>query len=137
MKLGQKLRSLRHDKGLILEDASKLANISRVYLSDIERGTTNPSIKIVNKIAKAYNLTLADLFRDVHAVQEEIKINYPTTLLDFIENSEYKSELDDNWKDLLAGIHLCGKYPSSKTDWVEIYLHLKRMLAPRKNLTIV
>ncbi|WP_412521617.1 helix-turn-helix transcriptional regulator [Staphylococcus simulans] len=38
--------------------------ISRSYLSDIENGNKNPSIKTVKKLADSLGLSVTDLFND-------------------------------------------------------------------------
>ena len=51
-RLGRNLRRLRLDKGWSQEDLAFEAQIHRTYISDVERGARNPTILIVEKLAK-------------------------------------------------------------------------------------
>lgn len=52
-RLARNLRKLRQDKGLSQEDFAFDAKIHRTYISDLERAARNPTITIIEKIAKA------------------------------------------------------------------------------------
>ena len=47
------------------------------YLSDMERGVVNPSIETLRKVAKAYNMTVQDLFKDVEGLGESARETLP------------------------------------------------------------
>ena len=130
MKLGDHLRSIRKERKLTLKDLSQRAGLSVPYLSDIERGVVNPSVETVQKIAKAYNMKFQNLFNDVEEVGESAHVTYPAGFLEFMADDDYKDELSDDWKELLMRINLRGKRPTSKREWVELYLHLRRILSP-------
>ena len=51
-RLGQNVRRLREAKGWSQEDYADRAGIHRTYVSDIERGRRNPTIAVVEKLAK-------------------------------------------------------------------------------------
>lgn len=53
MKVGSKIRFLRKQQKLTLQELSEKAKISLSYLSDIEKGRTNPSIGTLVSIARA------------------------------------------------------------------------------------
>lgn len=53
MKIGEKIKLLRLNKGIKQIELARIAGISNTYLSDIEKGRTNPSIKTLVKIAHA------------------------------------------------------------------------------------
>ena len=63
--LGMRIRYLRSLKKWSQEDLALEANINKNYLSDLERGTRNPTVVIVDKIARAFGITLAELFRGI------------------------------------------------------------------------
>ena len=130
MKLGDHLRSIRKERKFTLKDLSQRADLSVPYLSDIERGVVNPSVETVQKIAKAYNMKFQNLFNDVEEVGESAHVTYPAGFLEFIADDDYKDELNDDWKELLMRINLRGRRPASKREWVELYLHLRRILSP-------
>ena len=56
-RLGRNLRDLRTAKGLSQEAFAFEAKIHRTYISDLERGARNPTITIVEKLAKALGVT--------------------------------------------------------------------------------
>lgn len=47
------LRRLRHEKGLSQDDLAYEAEVSRSYLSQLEKGTYYASLKIVARLAEA------------------------------------------------------------------------------------
>ena len=62
-RLGRNIRKERIIRKLSLEEVSLSCQIDRKYLSRIERGKVNPTVKIVNKIARYFRLRLDTLFR--------------------------------------------------------------------------
>ena len=51
-RLGNNVRRLRLEKGWSQEDYADRAGIHRTYVSDIERGARNPTVTVVEKLAK-------------------------------------------------------------------------------------
>ncbi len=51
MLLGLKIRNLRKERKLTQRQLAKKAGISNTFLSDIERGRSNPSLKTLHRIA--------------------------------------------------------------------------------------
>lgn len=66
--LGYRIRYLRQQKGMSIEALSLEAEINRNYLGDLERGMRNPTIEIINKIAKALQIDLAVLFEGIKEI---------------------------------------------------------------------
>ena len=66
--LGARIRYLRQQKGLSIEDLSLEADINRNYLGDLERGMRNPTLIILNKIAKALDIDLTTLFEGIKEI---------------------------------------------------------------------
>lgn len=62
--LGQRLRNLRHDRGLSLKQLSEEASISIALLSQVERNQLDPSLDTLRKLAKALNVPLFSLFHE-------------------------------------------------------------------------
>ncbi|HVX24384.1 MAG TPA: helix-turn-helix transcriptional regulator [Candidatus Saccharimonadales bacterium] len=60
-KLGKRLKQLRHEANLTQEKLSIATGISQTYISGIETGHRNPSIKTLDKIAKALGVRLSDV----------------------------------------------------------------------------
>ena len=59
--IGGAIREMREERGLTLEKLASNAHISYQYLSGIETGKENFSISILEKIARALEVPLADL----------------------------------------------------------------------------
>ena len=59
---GAYLRSLRQKNGLSQEELAHRAGIHVTYLSGIERGKRNPSLKNILRIAVALSVPLRELF---------------------------------------------------------------------------
>jgi len=57
------LRRLRNARGLAQDDLAYEAEVSRSYLSQLEKGAFYASLKIVGKFATALNVELAELLR--------------------------------------------------------------------------
>ena len=60
-RLGSNVKRLRQEKGWSQEDYADRAGIHRTYVSDIERAARNPTISVVEKLAKALEVTASDL----------------------------------------------------------------------------
>lgn len=59
---GANVRRIRRAKDLSQEELAHRADIHRTYLSALERsGGRNPTIKVVERIAKALEVTLGEL----------------------------------------------------------------------------
>ena len=63
--LGQNVRRLRLERGWSQEAFADEAGLHRTYVSDIERGARNPTIRIVAQLADALDVEPADLVRTV------------------------------------------------------------------------
>ncbi|MTI81208.1 MAG: helix-turn-helix transcriptional regulator [Firmicutes bacterium] len=58
---GERIRSLREERGYTLQDLAKRAKLSLSYLSEIERGSKRPSLKTIEKLATALNVPKTQL----------------------------------------------------------------------------
>ena len=61
-KIGYRLRELRTEKGLSQEKFSFECELDRTYIASIERGKRNVSIANIEKIAKAFDISVSDFF---------------------------------------------------------------------------
>lgn len=60
--IGLKIKVIRSSRKISQRKLAALAGISNTYLSDIEVGRTNPSLKTMEKLAKALEIEIKDLF---------------------------------------------------------------------------
>jgi transcriptional regulator with XRE-family HTH domain len=57
------LRRLRHEKGLSQDDLAYEAEVSRSYLSQLEKGAFYASLKIIGRLAEALGVEPAKLLK--------------------------------------------------------------------------
>lgn len=59
--LGGNVKMLRQGLGISQEELAFQAELDRTYISQIERGVSNPSIFVLLKVANALNVELVEL----------------------------------------------------------------------------
>lgn len=58
-----KLKNIRKEKEMTLDELASKSGVSSGYLCHLERGSrTHPSVEIMEKIAKALNKTIFEIF---------------------------------------------------------------------------
>lgn len=62
IKVGKKIRAIRHLKKMSQEQLAFKCRLHRTYISDVERGTRNISVENLEKISKALSVRVKDLF---------------------------------------------------------------------------
>lgn len=62
VKFGQRVREIRKEKNLSQEELSFKADLHRTYIGMIERAEKNITLINIEKIAKALNVNLKELF---------------------------------------------------------------------------
>lgn len=62
-RLGEMIFQIREKEKLTQEQLSLLCDIDRSYLSKIEEGSANPSVKILNKICRVFKIKICQLLR--------------------------------------------------------------------------
>ena len=60
---GARVKELRLKSNLSQEKLAEKSGFHRTYIGMIERGERNPSLKNVNILAKAFNITLEELMK--------------------------------------------------------------------------
>lgn len=63
-RLGQNLKKLREEQGYSQESFADHCGLHRTYISGIERGVRNPTVVIVDKIARALKVPAGQLIDD-------------------------------------------------------------------------
>ncbi|MCX7720256.1 MAG: helix-turn-helix domain-containing protein [Dictyoglomus thermophilum] len=64
MNVGKRIRETRKKRNMKLEDLAEKTGLSLSYISLIERGLKNPSLKALERIAKAFNLPTSYFFSE-------------------------------------------------------------------------
>ncbi len=60
--LGKRLRQLRRERGLTLEDAGRRTGLAASTLSKIENDQMSPTFDVVQKLAAGFDIDITDLF---------------------------------------------------------------------------
>ncbi|CAD5982604.1 Transcriptional regulator, XRE family [Planktothrix tepida] len=63
--LGLELQRRRTDKGWSQEYLAEMTGLHRTYISQLERGLKSPSIRVLNHITKALNITMSEFLLSV------------------------------------------------------------------------
>lgn len=63
--LGKRIRYLRRLKKWSQLDLALESDVNRNYISDLEKGRRNPSVKVLNRIVIALNINLEILFKGI------------------------------------------------------------------------
>ena len=83
LQLGPRIRALRQARNVTLRELATRAGVTESFLSQVEREVTSPSIASVQRIARALDLAIAELFTEEaprgHVVRraERRRIDYP------------------------------------------------------------
>jgi len=62
MSLGRRIQSIREKRGLTQEELEERSGVNTKYISAIERGQKNVTVKTLEKIAKGLDINLYELF---------------------------------------------------------------------------
>jgi transcriptional regulator with XRE-family HTH domain len=62
---GKVIKELRINKKISQEKLALESDIDRTYISDIEKGERNVSLLIIDRLAKALQISLNDLFKKI------------------------------------------------------------------------
>src|SRR5437660_8325068 len=68
--MGRVIRRERQDRQLTIKELGEKAGLSEIYVGEIERGQKYPSSKVLESLARALDLDLADL---LELMAEEIR----------------------------------------------------------------
>ena len=71
LSFGERLRMLRARRGLTRKIVAKAANVSERYLAQLESAGANPSLVVLDQVARALQCSVAELVGDVTASSSE------------------------------------------------------------------
>ena len=69
--VGQRIRTLREERGLSQYQFAKMISMDRSYLINIEKGKRNVSIDMLTKIATGLDVWITDLFPSAPTLDQE------------------------------------------------------------------
>lgn len=61
---GERLRQLRTERGFTQEEMALRADITTSYYGQVERGTANPTIGMLDKICDVMGIPITDIFNE-------------------------------------------------------------------------
>ncbi len=121
---GERLRWLRVRRGMSLDQLASKAEISRAYLWKLEKKPdANPSIDLVEKLAKALEVAPAELLDDQSAA-----VGGGPSIPQALKELQNRRGLTRQEVEDLARIQFRGRRPTTADDWELIYLQLKSIL---------
>ena len=62
-KFGIRIKELRIEKGLTQEQFADLSGLHKNYIGMVERGERNPSLKNIEVIALAFNISISEMMK--------------------------------------------------------------------------
>jgi len=62
-KLGQNLKKLRSKKGISQGGIARTLKVHKSYISNIENGKSNPTLKTITKLARAIGVSTDELLK--------------------------------------------------------------------------
>ena len=68
--LGMRIRFLRKQKKLSIEDLALECGINRNYLCDLENGKRNPTLRILEKIANGLEISISELTKGLQSFEK-------------------------------------------------------------------
>lgn len=66
-KVGKQISQIRESKGWTKKQLSSYADISTTYIGELEIGKKNPTIVVLEKIAKALGVSISELLQEESA----------------------------------------------------------------------
>ena len=62
---GKRVAFLRKQKGWSQEDLALESGIATSYLCEVEKGKRNPTLNVINRLAKAFGIKIEELFKGI------------------------------------------------------------------------
>lgn len=123
--LGARLRRFRKARGRTLAEVAAETGLSVSFLSDIERGRTNPSLDTLGKLARVYELNMSQLLQEEAASQEGEEPGSEG----WEQFLQEHPDVDPEVADLLRRIERrAEKRARSAEDWNSMYYTLRMLL---------
>ncbi len=124
--LGERIRALRLEQDLSISELSRLAGVSKGYLSQVERSPgARPSAATLYAVARALGASVADLFQVVD--REELETGVSESLREFAE----QDAIPPSDVEMLSQIRYRGMAPHSVDDWRYLYESIRRSVGFR------
>lgn len=136
MTLAERLRTLREEKQLSLEELATKASISKTYLWELEKdalGVKKPSADVLLRLAKALSTTIGDLLSQPVVRVKERQVDILPSLQDFSERMKnLGTPLNETDLRDLAVMKFRGGQPETADEWHQLYLTLVNTVRGKK-----
>ena len=127
MTLGEKIVRLRNEKGLSSVELAKATGLSRGYLWQLETGgKDNPSLDILQKLAGALGVTVAELSET--ASPACVEPGLPPSLAKFLKKRARELGVLKPDVEIMKRVSFRGKQPDNPEDWELLFLFLKKWI---------
>ncbi|WP_077623692.1 helix-turn-helix domain-containing protein [Sediminibacillus massiliensis] len=94
--IGDKIHKIRKRKGLTLTGLAEKANISKSYLSNIERNINkNPSIQVLRKIAVVLQVDMKMLINGEDEVTQQLEEEWLVFIKELKDSGVQKEQIND------------------------------------------
>ncbi len=120
VKVGERLRRLRKERGWNLEDLAERTNLSRAYLSRLENGERQPSLAALFHVAQAYGVAFSSLFEPEPDLDSGVIVRAAETPMQRGSGLHYASLSRGNWAFNLHPIRIL--LPAERKEG-EVYQH--------------
>ena len=74
--VGVAIRTRRTAMGLSQEQLGEIAGLDRTYISGVERGVRNPTLRIIEHLATALGVTTVELFSEADRIQKKERTKF-------------------------------------------------------------
>ena len=122
--IGQRLRDLRKQRGLLQRDVQKASGLQRGYVSRVERGHTIPSLETLEKFARVLEVPLFRLFYEGEGPPPTPHLTVRTSLLDLSSEDSAEARFLSRLKRLVHRVADPDR---------DVLLGLAKRLADREN----
>ncbi len=97
--LEEKIQALRRERRMSLNELSKKSGVSKSLLSHIERGMSVPTVTTLQKIAKALDTSISNLFSESEEDKSSLSLAAKTMVSNrvFVVRKEYRKKLITPW----------------------------------------
>jgi len=72
MLFGEQLKMFRKERNISQEELAFKAELDRTYISGLECGKRNPTLKILVKLAISLNISPCELLKNLHSSQRDL-----------------------------------------------------------------
>jgi transcriptional regulator with XRE-family HTH domain len=70
---GYALRAIRNSRNLSQEELGQITGLDRTYISGLERGKRNPTLRVIASIASGLGITASELLKGITINHEKNK----------------------------------------------------------------